>query len=230
MLLETVEFSSPLGSLKAAIHADRVHALGFADHWPRLAALLRARLGDVAFKQMPGHPPIICSINDYFAGDLAALDAVPVRLTGTPFQQKVWAALQRIPAGKTLSYGALARKIDAPGAARGVGSACNANVIWLAVPCHRVVGADGGLTGYAGGIERKHWLLAHERAQHERGRVVAPLPADRALRARGSRIRPKINVKPLATTNNRAAKVAPFRPWKIVVDILAPLQSEVRVV
>jgi O-6-methylguanine DNA methyltransferase len=173
MILETVEFSSPLGSLKAAIHADHVYALGFADHWPRLAALLSARLGDVAFKEGSGHQPIVASVNAYFAGDVAALEAVPVRLIGTPFQKKVWTALQRIPAGKTLAYGALARKIDAPGAARGVGSACNANLVWLAVPCHRVVGADGGLTGYAGGIERKRWLLTHEHTQHEHRRVVA---------------------------------------------------------
>jgi methylated-DNA-[protein]-cysteine S-methyltransferase len=172
MILETVEFSSPLGSLKAAIHAHHVYALGFADYWPRLAALLRARLGDVAFKEAPGHRPIVAGINDYFAGNVAALRTVPMRLVGTPFQRKVWTALQRIPAGQTLSYGALAREIDAPGAARGVGSACNANAVWLAVPCHRVVGADGGLTGYAGGIERKRWLLAHERAQPEHRRVV----------------------------------------------------------
>jgi methylated-DNA-[protein]-cysteine S-methyltransferase len=97
----------------------------------------------------------------YFAGELHAFD-VPLAPHGTPFQRRVWRALRDIPFGSTESYGALARRIDAPGAARAVGLANGHNPIGIIVPCHRVIGANGSLTGYGGGIERKRWLLAHE--------------------------------------------------------------------
>ena len=83
---------------------------------------------------------------------------------GTPFQRRVWAALRAIPAGETTSYGALARLLDAPGASRAVGLANGANPIGIVVPCHRVIGADGSLTGFGGGLARKQWLLQHEGA------------------------------------------------------------------
>src|SRR5690606_33432318 len=98
----------------------------------------------------------------YLAGDLLAIDTVPVRMAGTPFQQRVWDALRRIPAGTTVSYGELASRIGAPTASRAVGMANGANPIPLVVPCHRVIGANGKLTGFGGGMERKRWLLAHE--------------------------------------------------------------------
>jgi len=89
---------------------------------------------------------------------------VPVRAGGTPFQRVVWAALREIPPGRTTSYGQLAARLGRPGASRAVGLANGANPVAIAVPCHRVIGADGTLTGYGGGIERKRWLLEHERA------------------------------------------------------------------
>jgi methylated-DNA-[protein]-cysteine S-methyltransferase len=97
----------------------------------------------------------------YFAGDLRTFD-VPVTLGGTDFQRQVWSELQRVPYGATASYGELAARLGRPSAARAVGAANGRNPISIIVPCHRVVGADGALTGYAGGLERKRWLLAWE--------------------------------------------------------------------
>jgi methylated-DNA-[protein]-cysteine S-methyltransferase len=98
----------------------------------------------------------------WFAGDCRALDAVALAPTGTPFQQRVWEALREIPVGGTASYGEIARLVGSPGAARAVGSANHHNPIAVAIPCHRVIGSDGKLVGYAGGVDRKIWLLAHE--------------------------------------------------------------------
>ena len=101
----------------------------------------------------------------YFDGALAALDDLPLDLRGTPFQLDVWRALRTIPIGTTTSYGALAMKLGRPRACRAVGLANGKNPVMIVVPCHRVIGASGALTGYAGGLERKAWLLAHERAE-----------------------------------------------------------------
>jgi methylated-DNA-[protein]-cysteine S-methyltransferase len=100
----------------------------------------------------------------YFAGQLMHFE-VAVDTGGTPFQQRVWSALQRIPFGTTLSYGRLAEELGDPKAVRAVGLANGANPISIIIPCHRVVGADGSLTGYGGGLARKEWLLAHERGE-----------------------------------------------------------------
>jgi O-6-methylguanine DNA methyltransferase len=102
------------------------------------------------------------AIAAYFAGDLTALDRVPVKTNGTTFQKDVWSALRSIPAGETVSYGALAARIGRPRAVRAVGLANGRNPVGVIVPCHRVIGANGTLTGYAGGVERKRALLAHE--------------------------------------------------------------------
>ena len=102
------------------------------------------------------------AITAYFSGNIHAIDTLPVAFAGTPFQNAVWQALRTIPAGETLSYGGLAARIGAPKAVRAVGLANGANPVGVIVPCHRVIGADGSLTGYGGGLERKKWLLAHE--------------------------------------------------------------------
>jgi methylated-DNA-[protein]-cysteine S-methyltransferase len=99
---------------------------------------------------------------EYFAGKRASFD-LPLAFEGTPFQKRVWSELRRIPYGETISYAELARRVDAPRGARAVGSANARNPISIVVPCHRVIGADGSLTGYAGGEERKRWLLDLER-------------------------------------------------------------------
>jgi methylated-DNA-[protein]-cysteine S-methyltransferase len=106
-----------------------------------------------------------CSaFESYFAGDPAALAALPLDPRGTEFQRAVWRALREIPLGATATYGEIARAVGRPGAARAVGDANRRNPIAIAVPCHRVIGGDGRLVGYAGGLARKRWLLAHEAA------------------------------------------------------------------
>jgi methylated-DNA-[protein]-cysteine S-methyltransferase len=100
-------------------------------------------------------------LDDYFAGSRRSFD-LPLHPAGSPFQQRVWAALQEIPYGETASYGGTALAIGAPGAARAVGLANGQNPISIVVPCHRVIGANGSLTGYGGGLPAKQWLLSHE--------------------------------------------------------------------
>jgi methylated-DNA-[protein]-cysteine S-methyltransferase len=100
-------------------------------------------------------------LEEYFAGTRREFD-LPLRSQGTPFQTRVWRELVEIPYGQTWSYGELAQRIDKPSASRAVGLANGRNPISIVVPCHRVIGADGSLTGYGGGLERKRWLLAHE--------------------------------------------------------------------
>ena len=102
-------------------------------------------------------------LGEYFAGVRTDFDLV-LDPRGTDFQRRVWAALREIPYGATWTYGRLAAHLGAPGAARAVGLANGRNPLTIVVPCHRVVGASGALTGYAGGFDRKAWLLAHERA------------------------------------------------------------------
>jgi len=102
------------------------------------------------------------ALHAYFAGDVAALDRIPVDPRGTPFQLEVWRQLRRIPVGTTISYGELAKRVDRPNAQRAVGMANASNPIALIVPCHRVIRTGGALGGYAFGLEYKQWLLAHE--------------------------------------------------------------------
>jgi methylated-DNA-[protein]-cysteine S-methyltransferase len=113
----------------------------------------------------PGADPhgLTGAIARYFAGELRAIDVLPVATAGTPFQREVWSALRKIPCGTTISYGRLAADLGRPAAVRAVGLANGSNPIGVVVPCHRVIGANGSLTGYGGGIERKRWLLDHER-------------------------------------------------------------------
>lgn len=108
--------------------------------------------------------PVRAQLEAYFAGHLRTFD-LHLDGAGTPFQRKVWAGLCEIPYGETISYGELARRIGQPTASRAVGLANGQNPISIVVPCHRVIGANGSLTGYGGGIERKRWLLAHEAQQ-----------------------------------------------------------------
>lgn len=110
----------------------------------------------------------------YFAGELTAFD-LPLAARGTPFQERVWAALRDIPFGRTISYAELARRIGDPRATRAVGLANGRNPLSIVVPCHRVIGADGSLTGYGGGLARKRWLLGHEGALRDPGTLSLPL-------------------------------------------------------
>jgi methylated-DNA-[protein]-cysteine S-methyltransferase len=156
---------TPIGeALLVTDAAGRLRALDWSDYEPRLRRLLRRHYGALPLSVGRAPESIRRALDRYFAGDLDALDAIPCATGGTDFQRTVWAALRTIPAGRTLSYGALAAQIGAPKAVRAVGLANGANPIGVVVPCHRVIGADGSLTGYGGGLERKSWLLAHEGA------------------------------------------------------------------
>jgi methylated-DNA-[protein]-cysteine S-methyltransferase len=113
----------------------------------------------------------------YFDGDLDAIERLPARAAaGSPFQRRVWEELRRIPRGTTRSYGEVAARIGRPGAGRAVGMANHRNPLGVVVPCHRVVGADGSLTGYAGGLQRKRWLLIHEGALAAATPQLLPFP------------------------------------------------------
>jgi methylated-DNA-[protein]-cysteine S-methyltransferase len=112
---------------------------------------------------------IIGQLDAYFAGALTQFD-IPVKLDGTEFQRRVWSELQAIPYGETISYGELARRVGSPKASRAVGLANGRNPVTIIVPCHRVIGSNGKLTGYGGGLDRKTWLLDHEAANLSGGR------------------------------------------------------------
>ena len=157
--------ASPIGQL-LIVHDDagRLRALDFHDHEPRLLRLLQRHYRDATLTPAPLPAHLATPLQAYFAGDATALAEVAVETSGTPFQRRVWAALRAIPAGTTSSYGQLARAIGAPGASRAVGLANGANPVGIVVPCHRVIGADGSLTGFGGGLARKQWLLRHEGA------------------------------------------------------------------
>jgi O-6-methylguanine DNA methyltransferase len=154
---------SPLGDLVVLADGSGVlHGLDFAGDDGRLDRLV-ARYWPSARVTAGAAPAAVASaISTYFAGDARALDALPTAEGGTDFQRKVWAALRRIPAGTAWSYGDLARQVGRPAAVRAVGQANGANPVALVQPCHRVIASGGGLGGYAGGLERKAWLLRHE--------------------------------------------------------------------
>ncbi|HZP43428.1 MAG TPA: methylated-DNA--[protein]-cysteine S-methyltransferase [Candidatus Binatia bacterium] len=189
MTIETGEVETPIGTLAVAVRDGRLCALEFDGAGARLAARLARRFGRVAVRVAPDPGGVIGRLRAYMEGDLDALASVVVDTAGTPFQEAVWRAMRAIPAGETVSYGALARRLGAPAAVRAVGAASGANPVPVVVPCHRIVGADGGLTGFGGGLARKRWLLAHEGA-----RVVTPAdeqPTRHRARRRGAAVPPE---------------------------------------
>jgi methylated-DNA-[protein]-cysteine S-methyltransferase len=158
-------FETPIGTALLVTDGQGfLRALDWSDHEERMHRLLRLHYGEVVLHDAPAPRAITAALADYFAGDLDRLRAVRWRTGGTPFRRKVWSKLQTVPAGKTTSYGEMAARLGVPGAARAVGAANGANPISVVVPCHRLVGASGALTGYGGGLARKQWLLAHEGA------------------------------------------------------------------
>jgi methylated-DNA-[protein]-cysteine S-methyltransferase len=161
MIFDIAELNSPIGAITLALRGAHLCALGFTDRWPKQQRVLVRRFGAVEWRRLDGGD-IVKRLSDYFAGDLDALTPIPADPGGTAFQAKVWAALREVPVGGTVSYGDLARAIGSPSAVRAVGAANGANPIGIVIPCHRVIGADGQLIGYGGGIERKRWLLRHE--------------------------------------------------------------------
>ena len=153
---------SPVGEIVLACNGDALCALEFADAEARMVAWLKRRFGD--FERVDAADPggVCTRLGAYLLGDLDALDGIVVDGGGTAFQRKVWKGLRRIAAGKVVSYQGLARRLGMPNSVRAVARANALNPISIVVPCHRVIGSDGSLTGYGGGLPRKRWLLEHE--------------------------------------------------------------------
>ncbi len=149
---------------------QRLRAAEWEDKSHRLERALRLHYGKVGFQLQPRPTSSSArlALEAYFEGELAAIADLRTYTNGTDFQRSVWAALREIPVGSTVSYGQLATQIGRPAAVRAVGAANGANPIPVIVPCHRVIGADASLTGFGGGLERKRWLLAHERTHAPR--------------------------------------------------------------
>ncbi len=163
MQLTLSRYAAPVAGLLLVTDGEcLLRALDFADYEERMLRLLARHYGRFELTEGEAPAAITAALDCYFGGAVTALDTLPVATGGTEFQRTVWAALRTIPAGATTGYGALAAKIGKPGAARAVGLANGLNPIGIVVPCHRVIGANGTLTGYAGGVERKKWLLEHE--------------------------------------------------------------------
>jgi O-6-methylguanine DNA methyltransferase len=156
---------TPLGVVRFAMEDDgAVVALAFDEPWEALMHRVGERCGDVTLFPSRATDPVGDALDGYLAGDLAAFASLRVAPRGTEFQRRVWSALCAIPPGTTCSYTDVARAIGAARAARAVGAANGANPVSIMVPCHRVIGRNGLLAGYAGGVDRKAWLLAHEGA------------------------------------------------------------------
>lgn len=154
--------ATPLGNAVLALDGETLLALDWDEHRERMGRLWGRRFGGELPAEGEAVGAAVNAVHAYFAGDASALDGLEVDPGGTEFQAAVWKALRGIPPGRTTTYGALAETLDRPDAVRAVGAANGANPVSLVLPCHRVVGADGELVGYAGGLERKRWLLRHE--------------------------------------------------------------------
>jgi methylated-DNA-[protein]-cysteine S-methyltransferase len=155
--------ATPIGPALVVTDADgMLRAFDWEDHAARIKELLRLQYGAVELQEARMPVSMKAALSGYFKGDLAALKAIEWRIAGTPFQQKVWTALPKIPTGQTMSYGALAAKLGSPNAMRAVGHANGSNPISVVIPCHRLIAANGTLVKYGSGLARKRWLLEHE--------------------------------------------------------------------
>lgn len=163
-MLTLARLPSPLGELLLLVDGQgALCALDFADFESRMRELLRRHRPGCQLSPGPVPPGLATALEGYFAGELKALNPVKVAAAGTDFQRLVWAGLCSIPPGETRSYGELASQLGRPAASRAVGLANSQNPVAIVIPCHRVIGSKGKLTGYAGGLERKRFLLEHER-------------------------------------------------------------------
>jgi methylated-DNA-[protein]-cysteine S-methyltransferase len=165
VILSIDRVPTPIGeALLVCDETGHLRALDWSEKEERLARQMRNSYVTATLQVGAAPSAVRQSFLDYFGGRLDALESIPWRAAGTPFQLSVWAALTAIRVGQTLSYGELAQRLGNPKSVRAVGLANGANPISIVVPCHRVIGADGSLTGYGGGLHRKHWLLRHEAA------------------------------------------------------------------
>jgi methylated-DNA-[protein]-cysteine S-methyltransferase len=182
MQLSLSHLQSPLGDMLLATDAQQtIRALDFADHQAHFRRCLREHCGSIELTDAPAPAAVAQALARYFAGELNALDRLPTVTAGSTLQRRVWAALREIPAGTTTTYGKLAKQLgfDDPRAAIDIGAANGANPIAIVVPCHRVIASNGELKGYAWGLQRKRWLLEHEKAIAPRadgGSPTATLP------------------------------------------------------
>ncbi len=163
--LRLAALDSPLGPLVLAVGQNGLLALDLEGDREGMVRRLERRFGVMHLARCEDPDGVVATLRRYFAGRLEALDEVAVDPGGTPFQNQVWLALRRIRPGETWSYARLAAEVGRPGAVRAVGAANGANPVPLVLPCHRVIGSDGRLVGYGGGLDRKEWLLRHERAR-----------------------------------------------------------------
>lgn len=169
------KISGPFGELSIITDTENtLRAVEWDTFEERLHKLFKRHYGENKYELVEytdkKSSPAASALIAYFEGDLNAISTLKTQTGGTVFQKQVWAALRTIPIGKTLTYGDLAKQIGKPKAVRAVGLANGANPIGIVVPCHRVIGANGKLTGYASGVDKKHWLLEHE------GAIPASLP------------------------------------------------------
>lgn len=177
MRLKLDHQKSPIGTLLIVADDNGViHSLDFEDYESRMRRLLKRYYGTVQLERAHVKTPIRDALDSYFEGDFVALEQLAIGGGGTDFQRQVWKHLCEIPAGTTKSYGQLASDAERPGASRAVGLANGANPVAIVVPCHRVIGASGALTGFGGGLWRKRWLLEHENAME-----TIPGPPQREL-------------------------------------------------
>jgi methylated-DNA-[protein]-cysteine S-methyltransferase len=179
------EIASPLGRIVIAASDGRLCALEFGR--TRMARHLAARFPGSRRRPVDDPFGISSRLRAYLGGHLTAIDRIAVETGGTTFQQRVWRALRTIRAGRTMSYAVLARTIGRPAAVRAVGAANGRNPISIVIPCHRLIGGDGALTGYGGGLWRKRWLLDHEGAADRAARGARPSAARRRGRSRSPR-------------------------------------------
>ncbi|MES0302845.1 methylated-DNA--[protein]-cysteine S-methyltransferase [Citrobacter sedlakii] len=159
------KIATPLGPLWILCD-ERFHlrAVEWEQHSDRMEQLLDIHYRAGGYSRIPAKNPggLADKLADYFAGNIDVIDTLPTATGGTPFQRDVWQMLRTIPKGQVMHYGQMAEQLGRPGAARAVGAANGSNPISIVVPCHRVIGRNGALTGYAGGVQRKEWLLRHE--------------------------------------------------------------------
>jgi methylated-DNA-[protein]-cysteine S-methyltransferase len=162
-IIATAILDTPIGPLSVLAHGAALIGAGFTGDPGELRARLHPslRLLPLAAAELPW---LVKPLRDYFDGDLAAIDGLPVRQPATALRERLWARLRAVPAGTTISYAGLAARAGIPGAARAAGAACAANLVAPVVPCHRALRSDGSLGGYYYGLERKEWLLRHEGA------------------------------------------------------------------
>jgi len=169
------EYNSPVGRLLIAGFDETLVSLTFEDHREHLDKLLLARFGEHELTNISGARQIVERLDRYFEDALDTFSEIKLEMQGSPLQNAVWSALRSIPAGETRSYGQLAAELGKPKASRAVGHANAVNPVAIVVPCHRVIGASGRLTGYAGGLHRKEWLLKHEERFHGVKPAQSPL-------------------------------------------------------